>query len=68
MYRSDYGKTTIVFQPVNSQFAQVNFTLQLKLWSIVFCQNLQHGKQVGGVACHRSGAQVAEGYWIVTIG
>ena len=68
VHRSDYRKTAIVFQPVNSQFAQVDLTLQLKLWGIVFCQYLQHRKQVDGVACHRSGAQVAEGYWIVSIG
>ena len=38
VYRSDYGKPAIIFQPVNSQFAQVNFPLQLKLWGIVLCQ------------------------------
>ena len=62
---SDYRETAIVFQPVDSQFAQVNFTFQFQLRRIVFCQYLQHGKQVDGMACHRSGAQVAEG-WIGT--
>ena len=63
MDRGDDWETTVVLKPEHSQLAQVDFSLQFKEWSIVFRQNVKHGKQIGGMASHRTGAQVAE-RWI----